>query len=565
MLQSLSIRDFVIVSQLNLEFSAGYTVLTGETGAGKSILIDALSLALGARAESGVTRRDCDKAEVNAIFNISANSAAKDWLQEAELALDDDELLLRRVMYADGRTRAFINGTPVSVAQQKELGELLIDIYSQNAHHSLLKLTTQRDVLDQFANLTDLAKSVAQYYKNWHQLHQQRLNAEKNAQAYAEELALLQDKVAELKAVVISTEDWLALQQAHVKLSNGAHLMTGCASARTLISEGELSALQLLNQAQHHLADLTEFDPVLQEAAGMLESALIQLQETDRFLNRYLQQTDLDAETLANLDAQMQALHQTARKYRTQPEFLAEMLEAAQLRLSELAQYADDGALAQEEAAAHQLYIESAKQLSEMRKVASLKLSESITTYMQDLSLSGGRFEVSLTPNEIAAHGLETVEFLVAGHAGVAARPLNKVASGGELSRISLAIRVATAQKDNIPTMIFDEVDVGIGGGVAEVVGRLLKQLGENQVNTDALKDTMHNGQRQVLVITHLPQVAAQGSHHLRVSKSQNDGQTLSTISQLNALERVDEIARMLGGVEITDTTRQHAKEMLKL
>jgi len=378
-------------------------------------------------------------------------------------------------------------------------------------------------------------------------------------------LALLQDKVAELKAVVISTEDWLTLQQAHVKLSNGAHLMTGCASARTLISEGELSALQLLNQAQHHLADLTEFDPVLQEAAGMLESALIQLQETDRFLNRYLQQTDLDAETLANLDAQMQALHQTARKYRTQPEFLAEMLEAAQLRLSELAQYADDGALAQEEAAAHQLYIESAKQLSEMRKVASLKLSESITTYMQDLSLSGGRFEVSLTPNEIAAHGLETVEFLVAGHAGVAARPLNKVASGGELSRISLAIRVATAQKDNIPTMIFDEVDVGIGGGVAEVVGRLLKQLGENQVNTDALKDTMHNGQRQVLVITHLPQVAAQGSHHLRVSKSQNDGQTLSTISQLNALERVDEIARMLGGVEITDTTRQHAKEMLKL
>jgi DNA repair protein RecN (Recombination protein N) len=565
MLQSLSIRDFVIVKELNLEFSAGYTVLTGETGAGKSILIDALSLALGARAESGVTRRDCDKAEVNAIFNISANDAAKDWLHEAELALDDDELLLRRVMYADGRTRAFINGTPVSVAQQKELGELLIDIYSQNAHHSLLKLSTQRDVLDQFANLTDLAKTVAQHYKNWYQLHQQRIDAEKNAQAYAEELALLQEKVSELKAIVISNEDWLALQQAHVKLSNGAHLMAGCAGARTLISDGELSALQLLNQAQHHLSDLIEFDPSLQEAAGMLDSALIQLQETDRFLNRYLQQTDLDAETLANLDAQIQVLHQTARKYRTQPEFLAEMLEVAQLRFTELAQYANDGALAKQETSAHQLYMDSAKALSEGRQLAANKLSDSISAYMQDLSLSGGRFEVCLTPNDITAHGLETVEFLVAGHAGVDARPLNKVASGGELSRISLAIRVATAQKDSIPTMIFDEVDVGIGGGVAEVVGRLLKQLGENQVKADLQQDNTHNPQRQVLVITHLPQVAALGSYHLRVSKTQQDGQTLSTISELSKDERVDEIARMLGGVEITGTTRQHAKEMLKL
>jgi len=560
MLQSLSIRDFVIVSELNLEFSAGFTVLTGETGAGKSILIDALSLALGARAESGVIRGDCEKAEVNAMFSIRFNQQAQDWLREADLSADEDELMLRRVMYADGRTRAFINGTPVSVAQQKALGELLIDIYSQNAHHSLLKLSTQREVLDQFAGMSELAFEVSQLYKTWQQLHQQRLDAENNAQANAEELALLQDKVTDIKAVAISNEDWQALQQAHIKLSNGAHLMTGCATARAQMSDGELSALALLHRAQQGLSQLTAFDPALTEATNLLDSALIQLQETDRFLNRYCQQTDLDAEALANLDAQIQALHQTARKYRTQPELLLDLLETTQARLQLLAQNADDGALASQEADALQAYMLKASQLSAERQVAALTLGERISTYMQDLSLNGGRFEVSLAANTMASHGLEAVEFLVAGHAGVPPRPLSKVASGGELSRISLAIRVATAKKESIPTMIFDEVDVGIGGGVAEVVGRLLKELGEKVPSAPGQQDV----QRQVLVITHLPQVAALGCYHLQVSKSLNDGQTLSTIRPLNDDERVDEVARMLGGVEITQTTRQHAKEMLK-
>lgn len=560
MLQSLSIRDFVIVSELNLEFSAGFTVLTGETGAGKSILIDALSLALGARAESGVIRGDCEKAEVNAMFSIRFNLQAQDWLREADLSADEDELMLRRVMYADGRTRAFINGTPVSVAQQKALGELLIDIYSQNAHHSLLKLSTQREVLDQFAGMSELAFEVSQLYKTWQQLHQQRLDAENNAQANAEELALLQDKVTDIKAVAISNEDWQALQQAHIKLSNGAHLMTGCATARAQMSDGELSALALLHRAQQGLSQLTAFDPALTEATNLLDSALIQLQETDRFLNRYCQQTDLDAEALANLDAQIQALHQTARKYRTQPELLLDLLETTQARLQLLAQNADDGALASQEADALQAYMLKASQLSAERQVAALTLGERISAYMQDLSLNGGRFEVSLAANTMASHGLEAVEFLVAGHAGVPPRPLSKVASGGELSRISLAIRVATAKKESIPTMIFDEVDVGIGGGVAEVVGRLLKELGEKVPSAPGQQDV----QRQVLVITHLPQVAALGRYHLQVSKSLNDGQTLSTIRPLNDDERVDEVARMLGGVEITQTTRQHAKEMLK-
>ncbi|MDP3744773.1 MAG: DNA repair protein RecN [Methylotenera sp.] len=552
MLQSLSIRDFVIVRQLDLEFDAGFTVLTGETGAGKSILIDALSLALGARGEGGVTRAGCDKAEISAIFSITNNGEARQWLTQAEMEPDADELLLRRVMFADGRSRAFINGATVTVAQLKELGELLVDIYSQNAHHSLLKLATQRVVLDSFAGLAALAVQVSSDYKIWHLLHQQRTEAEKNAQQYAEELAELRDKVNELSQFSISSSEWEALQQDHSRLSNGASLISGGEQCRELLSEGELSAMRLLTQVQHKLQSLSEFDGALSETLETLDSAIIQLEETDRFLNRYLQRTELDPASMAELDSKIQSIHNISRKYRVKPEELTDILTQSKARVSELELFANDGELAQKEAQALAEYSQLAQKLSDGRKDAAAKLSTQISAEMQRLSLSGGKFEVSLTAQPPTANGLEQVEFLVAGHAGVAPRPLNKVASGGELSRISLAIRVVTAQKESIPTMIFDEVDVGIGGGVAEVVGQLLKQLGEQKV-----------GQRQVLVITHLPQVAALGKHHLRVSKSQADGQTLSKIEKLDDAERIEEIARMLGGIEITETTRQHAKEML--
>jgi DNA repair protein RecN (Recombination protein N) len=552
MLQSLSIRDFVIVSQLDLEFDAGFTVLTGETGAGKSILIDALSLALGASGEGGVTRAGCDKAEISAIFSIANNAEAKQWLMQAEMEPEADELLLRRVMFADGRSRAFINGATVTVAQLKELGELLVDIYSQNAHHSLLKLATQRNVLDSFAGLSALATQVAVDYKVWYQLNQQRLETEKNAQQYADELADLRDKTRELSQCSISQIEWEALQQEHTRLSNGASLMTGGEQCRELLSEGELSAMRLLSQVQHKLQSLSEFDSAITEATETLNSAIIQLEEADRFLNRYLQRTELDPASLAELDSKIQNIHNVSRKYRVKPDALADLLAQSQVRMVELESFANDGELAGNEAQVLANYTQNAQKLSDGRKEAATKLSTQITTEMQRLSLSGGKFEVALTAQSPTANGLEQIEFLVAGHAGVAARPLNKVASGGELSRISLAIRVVTAQKESIPTMIFDEVDVGIGGGVAEVVGQLLKQLGEQKV-----------GQRQVLVITHLPQVAALGKHHLRVSKSQANGQTLSTIERLDDVERIEEIARMLGGIEITETTRQHAKEML--
>lgn len=573
MLQSLSIRDFVIVSQLDLEFDVGFTVLTGETGAGKSILIDALSLALGARGEGGVTRAGCDKAEISAIFDISNNLEAKEWLAQAELESDAEELVLRRVMFADGRSRAYINGAVITVSQLKELGELLVDIYSQNAHHSLLKTATQRNVLDNFAGLSALAQQVATTYKTWHQLHQKRVEAEKNASQYADELADLQDKAVELSQLALTPSEWDALQQEHLRLSNGASLITGGEECRELLSEGELSALKMLIQAQHKLQHLREFDESLKDAAETLDSALIQLEETDRFLNRYLQRAELDPARLAELDARLQNIHNLSRKYRVQPDELSQLLSKSQIRIAELELFANDGELAKQESSALDSYTQFAKKLSEGRQVAAIKLGSQITAEMQRLSLSGGKFEVALTKiaeSELSpsVYGFEQVEFLVAGHAGVVAKPLAKAASGGELSRISLAIRVVTAQKESIPTMIFDEVDVGIGGGVAEVVGQLLKQLGSPQ--SESLSDQQTTpqinskvNQRQVLVITHLPQVAALGKHHLRVSKSLVNAQTLSTIATLDAPERVEEIARMLGGIEITETTRKHAKEML--
>jgi len=563
MLQSLSIRDFVIVNQLDLEFNEGFTVLTGETGAGKSILIDALSLALGARGEGGVTRAGCDKAEISAIFNITNNTEAKAWLVETEMGVDSNELILRRVIYADGRSRAFVNGTTVTVSQLKELGELLVDIYSQNAHHSLLKPAMQRNVLDSFAGLSNLATEVWSYYKVWFQLNQQRIDAEKNASQYADELADLSHNVHELSQATITAAGWDELQQEHVRLSNGAGLITGSEECRALLSEGDLSAMRLLSQVQHKLLHLREYDGAMTEAVETLDSAMIQLEEANRFLNRYLQRADLDPARLAELDERIQNIHNLSRKYRVQPEELEELLTKSQSRMAELALFANDDELAKQETQALAGYMQLAKKLSEGRQLAAVKLSTQISAEMQRLSLSGGKFEVTLSEQSPTANGLEQVEFLVSGHAGVIARPLAKAASGGELSRISLAIRVVTAQKDNIPTMIFDEVDVGIGGGVAEVVGQLLKQLGELPHGGNDSTRSDRSTSRQVLVITHLPQVAALGSHHLRVSKALVGEQTLSTIVKLSADDRVHEVARMLGGIEITETTRQHAKEML--
>ena len=547
MLQSLSIRDFIIVDTLDLEFSSGFTTLTGETGAGKSILIDALSLALGARADGAVTRAGCEKADITAVLN--GFQMSKSWLQDNELPVEDD-IILRRVIYADGRSRAFINGTAASVGQLKEIGEMLVDIYSQNAHHSLLKLATQRQILDDFAGQTALAKQVASQFKTWQELNAQLQAYEQNAAAFADELAELRDKTRELTALNFTADYWVELQAEHARLSNGAALLQGVEASCTQLRDAEINVQDLLASAQSQLQHLTGFDTALNEPLETINSAMILVDEASRSLNRYLQKAELDPARLAVVDSEMQNIHNTARKYRIKVDDLPTDLASCQARMAELAGFAADGALQKNVQLAQDAYQISAQILSQARAKFAATLSQQISQHMQTLSLAGGQFSVALNPQTPSANGLELVEFLVAGHAGVAPRPLNKVASGGELSRISLALHVTTSAQNTVPTMIFDEVDVGIGGGVAEVVGQLLANLGK---------------QNQVLVITHLPQVAAQATQHLQVRKTQANGQTLSHISALNTAERVEEIARMLGGLQITDTTRNHAKEMLKI
>lgn len=549
MLQALSIQNFVIVEQLDLEFSKGFTTLTGETGAGKSILIDALSLALGARNEGEVVRIGCDKADISVTVDIHQNQFAQAWLVDNEIEVEND-LILRRVIYSDGRSRGFINGASATVGQLRELGESLVDIYSQNAHHSLLNVNTQRQILDDFSGSTALAKQVADQYKAWHKLHLQQAEIEKNAAAYADELAELRDKVRELTQLSFVAEEWQDLQLEHSRLSNSAELIAGVEACLHLVSEGEPDALSMLSHAQQKLFGLVELDGELKEAAEIVDSAIIQLQEVMRSLNRYLQRDNMEPERLAEVENRIQAIYGMARKYRIRPEELPEVLENWQVRMAELETLANDGVLAKQVAISLEVYMQSAKKLSQARQESAKDLSKKITAEMQRLSLNGGQFSVALEPCEQSVHGLEQVLFLVAGHAGVEPRPLNKVVSGGELSRISLALHVTTAAQGSVPCMIFDEVDVGIGGGVAEVVGKLLKQLGNN---------------RQVLVITHLPQVAALAAQHLQVTKTQANGTTISHIQQLSQSERIEEIARMSGGLVVTDATRNHAKEMLDL
>lgn len=549
MLQSLSIRNFVIVDTLDLEFERGFTTLTGETGAGKSILIDALSLSLGARNEGSVTRNGTDKAEISTVFDVSKNVAVQDWLAEQEID-ETEQLILRRVIYADGRSRAFINGVASTVTQLKALGEHLIDIYSQNAHHSLMLAATQREILDDFAGNAQLCKHVADSFATWTTLNKQCIDIEKHAAAYAAELTELAEQTDELSALGFNLDEWTELQQEHHRLANGASLLTGLEASVAMLDDGDLNIHALLTQVQVQLNDLVTYDATLKEAADGVSSALIQIEDATRELNRYLQKADLDPARLAEVELRMQAVHHLARKYRIKPEELAVLLAEKETRMKTLSAFTDDGTLKKQTAEALKIYEDAAAKLSLARAAAAKTLSHNITAQMQALSLSGGQFVVSLSPQDGNAFGKEAIDFLVAGHAGVDPKPLNKVASGGELSRISLALHVTTASKGLVPCMIFDEVDVGIGGGVAEVVGKLLHELGQK---------------RQVLVITHLAQVASQAQQHLQVTKTQTDGVTLSHIHQLSQAARIEEVARMMGGLEITEATLNHAKEMLGL
>ncbi len=549
MLLNLAIRDFILVDRLELEFAQGFTVLTGETGAGKSILIDALSLALGERGDAGVVRQGCERAELAAEFDISKNPHLERWLVENDLAGDPGACLLRRVIDGGGRSRAFVNGRSATLQQLREAGEFLVDIHGQHAHQSLLKPAAQRELLDAYGNLAGQARETAAAWREWQALRRERLEYEKNAAASAEETALLEHQTGELAALNFVAEEWEELQAEHGRLSHAASLMEGAQFGMETLSEGEGACLSQLNAVVARLNGLLDYDAGLKEILDTLEPAEVQLREAVYGLRHYLQRVDLDPERLAQSEQRLRDVHDMARKYRTTPEFLPGLLAEKQARLEKLRGFESGGGLQRREAEAQKIFLDNAGRLSAGRIEAARELGGKVGEMMQELAMAGGCFEIGLVPlPEGAGHGLEDIEFRVAAHPGVAPKPLAKVASGGELSRISLAIQVVTAKVSRVPTLIFDEVDVGIGGGVAEVVGKLLKRLG---------------AERQVLCVTHLPQVAAQGDRQWQVSKSVSNGQTMSRICLLDPIDRIEEIARMLGGMEVTETTRRHAAEML--
>jgi len=547
----LSIRDFAIVERLELDFEAGFTALTGETGAGKSILIDALALALGERADAGSVRVGSERAEVVAEFAIDGLPGLRQWLRDTELEGDEGRVLLRRVVDRNGRSRAFINGTPVTVQQLGTVSAWLIDIHGQHAHQSLLKSEAQRNLLDEHAGLSDAARDVAAAYRAWRQLVRARAEFETNMAAREAEREQLRWQADELGKLAPQAGEWEQVQGEQTRLAHAASLIEGARGAVEGLSEGEDTADSRLSAIHARLRGLAGFDPALEQPLALIDSAQAQLQEAAADLRRYLDRVELDPGRLAEVEARVEALHGAARKYRVAPDELPALKERVEVRLAELDAAADAEGFAAKEATAAAHYRKLAGELSKRRKVAAAKLAREVTAAMKELAMAGGRFDIALHPvEEGSAGGDEQIEFLVAANAGGELRPLAKVASGGELSRISLAIQVITSKAAAVPTLIFDEVDAGIGGAVAEVVGRKLRALGEA---------------RQVLCVTHLPQVAAQADQQWSVAKSATNGATTSQVSILDAKARVEEIARMLGGVEITATTRKHAAEMLQL
>lgn len=549
MLKFLSIRDFVIVSSLELDFSSGFTALTGETGAGKSILIDALSLALGERGDAAMVRNGCERAEIAAEFDIAALPHLQAWLAGQELAGDEGVCLLRRVLDANGRSRGFINGCSATLQQMRDAGEQLLDIHGQHAHQSLVRPDAQRMLLDGYAGVAADAEKVAALYRDWQALRRRRISLSENAEAVAAERELLRFQRDELEGLGFNAADWQELQADYARLAHAASLLETAAFGIETLSEADNACLAQLNALAARLRDGMAHDAGLGETLRMLESAQAELQEAVYALRHYQQRLDTDPQRLHEQEQRIQGVMDAARKHRVAPEQLDEVLQRIVARLAELGGNADLAALEQQEKSAQQNYLAAVQKLSAARKKAADKLAREITEAMQTLAMQGGSFAVALPPlAEGNACGLETIEFQVAANPGVPPRSLAKVASGGELSRISLAIQVAASRVASVPTLIFDEVDSGIGGRVAEIIGHLLKKLGKDY---------------QVLCVTHLPQVAAAADHQWQVSKAAENGVTLSHIAVLDGEQRVEEIARMLGGVKITDTTRKHAAEML--
>ena len=549
MLRALGIRDFVIVERVELETGSGFTVLTGETGAGKSILVDAIELLVGGRAEASLVRDGAERADLSAEFEFSGDESLKRFINDAGLEGDPDTIILRRTIDRAGRSRCFINGHSATLAQLREAGEFLVDIHGQHEHQSLLRAAAQRELLDAHAGARELALVCADAWRSWKRLAALSAEAEQQYAKREAERAELQEMVADLKKLGLKEGEWEELAAQHRRLAHGSSLLAGAQSSLEALSEADGACVPQLSAIAGRLRALSEHDVHLTAIVEMLESAEVQASEAARDLRDYASRVDLDPHALREVEQRTEALHAAGRRYRVKPAELPALEEKHLQRFRELELAASPEALQREVAAAKERYDAMATKLSAKRKTASQSLGRAVTQAMQNLAMVGGRFAAELRPlEEPGAGGLEEVAFEVAAHSSLPLRPLAKVASGGELSRISLAIQLVAARESPIGTLVFDEVDSGIGGAVAETVGRSLKKLGR---------------ERQVLCVTHLPQVAAQADEQWSVSKSGTRGKISSTISRLDRAGRIEELARMLGGAEITATTRKHAAELL--
>jgi DNA repair protein RecN (Recombination protein N) len=546
-LRALEIRDFVIVEKAGLELDAGFTALTGETGAGKSILVDALELLVGGRADAAVVRDGAERAELSAHFDLSSMPLSS-WLDEAGLEGDPGQVLLRRTIDRSGRSRCFINGHAATLAQLREAGERLIDIHGQHAHQSLLRPAAQRELLDAHAGAGELARQTAEAYRDWKRLERLAQEAHQSFAAREAERAALEGEARELEKLAVRAGEWEEVSAEQARLAHGSGLLAGAQSSLETLAEVDGAALAQLSAVASRLEALSRHDARLGAIVELLRSAEAQAGEAVRELRHYAERVDLDPNALRAAEARIEALHAAARRHRVRPEQLPARLAELQARLAELALAVDPEALEREVGAARSRFTSAAKALSAKRAAAAQALSRSVSTEMQRLALAGARFAVSLRALEVpASTGAEEVELEVASHPSLPLRPLAKVASGGELSRISLAVQMVAAKSSPVATLVFDEIDAGIGGAVAETIGRALRKLG---------------AQRQVLCVTHLPQVAAAAHGHWTVVKSSARGRIAVQAMRLGRAQRIDELARMLGGSETT--ARRHAAELLE-
>jgi DNA repair protein RecN (Recombination protein N) len=543
-LRRMVLRDFVIVRALELDLSGGFTVLTGETGAGKSILVDALQLALGARGDANVVREGAPRCEISAEFDAAPPVLA--WLEDNGFDTDTP-LLLRRQIDTQGRSRAWISGSPATVAQLKALADHLVDIHGQHAWQSLTRPDAVRQLLDDYGRVD--TTPLRQAWTAWREATRTLEEARQQQATLQQERERLQWQIGELNQLAPQPEEWEELNLQQGRLAHAQGLMDAARLAMAALDEAEPNATALVQQACHALQEQQHIEPRFADIASVLQSALAQLEDASRDLQHHARDTEVDPDALEKLDARLASWLSLARRYRCQPEELPQRLKQWKDALQQLERNADLAALEQDCQTRQRQLNALATEVSAARKKAAAQLGKAITQAMQELGMAGGRFEVRLQPLEQPqAHGLEGIEFLVAGHPGSTPRPVGKVASGGELSRIALAISVTTSQLGQAPTLIFDEVDAGIGGAVAQTVGRLMRQLGQD---------------RQVLAVTHLPQVAACADHHLQVSKTRDATGTASQVQAIAAEARVQELARMLGGESLSEASLAHAREML--